>query len=172
MSHDHDRRRRVLAVDPTTKGFGFAVLEGADSLVDWGIRICQCDKETSCLRRVEELCDRYKPDVLVLEDYTARGFRRCRRVRALIRSIGALGLRRNVRARFIPRSRLSAAVASAKAGTKGEIARAVAQRFPELARHLPVARRPWNSEDARMAIFDAVALALSASTHAPAEHRL
>ena len=29
---------RVLAVQPTSKGLGFAVLEGTDRLIDWGTR--------------------------------------------------------------------------------------------------------------------------------------
>ena len=28
---------RVLAIDPSTRGFGFAVLEGLEKLVDWGV---------------------------------------------------------------------------------------------------------------------------------------
>ncbi len=29
---------RVLAIDPNSRGFGFAVLEGGARLIDWGIR--------------------------------------------------------------------------------------------------------------------------------------
>ena len=35
------------------------------------------------------------------------------------------------------------------------------KRFPELAPRLPRSRKPWMSEDYRMSIFDAVALALT-----------
>jgi hypothetical protein len=44
---------------------------------------------------------------------------------------------------------------------KNEIARFIAARFPELARSLPPERKPWMSEDSRMAIFDAAALAFA-----------
>jgi hypothetical protein len=47
------------------------------------------------------------------------------------------------------------------ASTKYEIAVAIAQRFPELAPRLPRFRKPWMSEDYRMSIFDAVALAIA-----------
>ena len=30
--------KRVVAIDPITKGFGFAVLDGPKLLVDWGLR--------------------------------------------------------------------------------------------------------------------------------------
>ncbi len=39
--------------------------------------------------------------------------------------------------------------------------RFVAERFPELARYLPPERKPWMSEDLKMAIFDAAAFALA-----------
>jgi hypothetical protein len=38
---------------------------------------------------------------------------------------------------------------------------AIAKRFPELAPRLPRFRKPWMSEDYRMSIFDAVAMALT-----------
>jgi len=51
--------------------------------------------------------------------------------------------------------------AGSDATTKQEIAIAIAERFPELAPRLPRFRKPWMSEDYRMSIFDAVALALT-----------
>ena len=32
---------RILAIAPSTRGFGFAVLEGQDTLVDWGVVKCR-----------------------------------------------------------------------------------------------------------------------------------
>jgi hypothetical protein len=47
-------------------------------------------------------------------------------------------------------------------GTKQALAEIVAKRFPEeLAHQLPTKRRDWESENPRMGIFDAVALALT-----------
>jgi hypothetical protein len=46
--------------------------------------------------------------------------------------------------------------------TKRDRAVAIAEAFPELASRLPRVRRPWMSEDERMNIFDAMALALTA----------
>jgi hypothetical protein len=46
-------------------------------------------------------------------------------------------------------------------GTKHALAEIIAERFPkELGFRLPPKRRAWMSEDSRMDIFDAVALAL------------
>jgi hypothetical protein len=60
-------------------------------------------------------------------------------------------LRQNVKQAFFPDGD----------GTKHGIAEIVAKRFPEeLGFRLPPKRRAWESEDSRMAIFDAVALVL------------
>jgi hypothetical protein len=43
--------------------------------------------------------------------------------------------------------------------TKQAIAEAIAKHIPALERYLPPIRKPWMPEDARMGLFDAVALA-------------
>ena len=44
--------------------------------------------------------------------------------------------------------------------TKHGIAQTIAKHIPALSLYLPPARKPWMSEDARMGLFDAAALAL------------
>ena len=44
---------------------------------------------------------------------------------------------------------------------KDQIASAVAEQFPELLSILPPKRRPWQSEDYRMTIFDAAAVGIA-----------
>ena len=44
---------------------------------------------------------------------------------------------------------------------KNQMAQFVVARLPELGRYLPPERKPWMSEDNRMAIFDAAAFALA-----------
>ena len=66
-----------------------------------------------------------------------------------------------VRVKSVSRAELKQAFAESGAGTKYEIAMAIANRFPELAPRLPRFRKPWMSEDYRMSIFDAVALAIA-----------
>jgi hypothetical protein len=43
---------------------------------------------------------------------------------------------------------------------KQMLAGLIAKHIPALERHVPLPRKPWMSEDARMGLFDAVALAL------------
>lgn len=153
--------RRVLAMDPSTRGFGFAVLEGPARLIDWGVKEARDNKHEKCLRLIEELIERYGPDVIVVEDYSAKGSRRCLRVQKLIKAILELALAKGISSRSFSHSKVRKAFYSFEAFTKHQIAITITQLFPELELRLPPFRKPWMSEDYRMSIFDAVALALT-----------
>ena len=152
---------RILAIDPMHQGVGFAVLERPVGLVDWGWREIASDKNRATLRRVRELLDRFAPDVLVIEDYAAEGSRRGRRVKQLARRLEKLAGEKGIEFSEVSPKTLEEAFAPLEARTKCEIARAVAQRFPELARSLPPIRKPWMSEGGPMSMFDATALAMA-----------
>lgn len=162
MTRSTPRRddQRVLAIDPTSRGFGYAVLEGAALLVDWGIVETTRADNQWVVAHVTERVRRYSPDVLILEDTRVVGARRRSRIRSLLceleNSSGqgldvALVARRDVLGLF----------ARASATNKEQIADTILQHFPELVPWRPPIRKVWMSEDARMAIFDAVAFALT-----------
>jgi Holliday junction resolvasome RuvABC endonuclease subunit len=165
MSRAYTKDIRVLAIDPSTRGFGFVVLEGPSCLIDWGVKETKIDKNTRALKLISELIEQYEPSVLILEDYAGKGSRRCRRVAELIEEISKLALRRKVKVRSFSRADVKQAFAESGATTKQEIAIGIAKRFPELSPRLPRFRKPWMSEDYRMSIFDAVALALTFFFH-------
>ncbi len=153
--------KRVLAIDPASRGFGFAVLEGPKRLIDWGVKSARVNKDKRCLKLIEDLIERYEPDVIVVEDYAGKGSRRCRRVRQLIEGILILAGKRRIKARSYSRRKVKTVFSRLGACNKHQMATAIAKQFPELAPRLPPARKPWMSEDYRMSIFDAVALALT-----------
>ncbi|HVB29803.1 MAG TPA: hypothetical protein VNG91_08340 [Terriglobia bacterium] len=149
--------KRVLAIDPTSKGFGFAVLEGPTGLIDWGVRHASEDKNRRSLEKVSELIARYQPDVLVVERTTAKSCRRRPRARQLIEHLRALALEHGLRTKRVSRRRAQLCFSKTGSATKRQVAVALTERFPELEPHLPPMRKPWMSEDERMSIFDAVA---------------
>lgn len=153
--------KRVLAIDPTSRGFGFAVLEGPECIIDWGVVGARHDKLKLCLKRVAELIDDYQPDIFVLENYAGAGSRRCLRVRRLLDAIGALAAAHRVQTRSFSRAQVRKAFSDSGASTKHEITLEIAKRFPELSPRLPPFRKPWMSEDDRMSIFDALSFALT-----------
>src|SRR5207253_3063921 len=161
MSNAYTKDIRVLAIDPSTRGFGFAILEGPNRLIDWGVRETKKNKNAKSLKLVVDLIDRYQPNVIVVEDYEGKGSRRCRRVRELIEDISKLAAKRKIKVKSFSRAKVKQAFIESGALNKYEIASAIAKRFPELAPRLPRFRKPWMSEDYRMSIFDAVALGLT-----------
>jgi len=150
---------RFLAIDPTSKGFAFAVLEAPAFLIDWGERIVPA-RSGDLLRKVDELLSRYEPTLLVIEDLAVPGARRRKRASKEIRSIELLALRRGLSTERV--SRLVVIDAFAPAKSKLEVALRLADIFPTLAERLPRKRRAWTTEDARMNIFDALGFAAAA----------
>jgi hypothetical protein len=159
MRNDHGDLR-ILAIDPTHKGFGYVLTEGEGLLVDWGVAHVRGPKHSGCLRRLGELVEQYAPDLVVIED-PAVDSRRWARVTRLLQNIREWGAKRGVRVRMLSRRRVRELFAEWNASTKEEIASVIAVRFPELALRLPPHRKCYMSEDARMSIFDAAALALT-----------
>jgi len=73
-----------LAIDPFSRGVGFAVLEGRDRLVDWGMRTTGSADNAKSAHVIGKLIDRFRPDILALEDWDSAGSRRCERVQSLL----------------------------------------------------------------------------------------
>jgi hypothetical protein len=158
---------RILAIAPSTRGFGFAVLEGEAILVDWGVTsVARGNKNAGTLKKTEAMIDLYKPAVLVLEDASARGSRRSRRIRRLTKRIHSMARAHKVTAVLISRDKVMQSFFEDGDGTKHTIARILAVRFPEeLGHRLPPKRKAYGSEDYRMGIFYSLALALTLRKH-------
>lgn len=148
----------LLAIDPTSKGFAFAVLEAPAFLVDWGSKSVT---SSNFLQKVDDLFSRYTPDVLVLEDLADKGARRRKRARREIGSIERRALKRGVRVERV--SRLGVRDTFAPEKSKYEVAARLAEIFPVLANRLPRKRNTWRPEEARMSVFDALGIATAAS---------
>jgi len=153
-------QKRVLAIDPTHRGFGYVIFEGPDFLIDWGVRHVEGPKNKASIAAAAELITRCRPRIMVLEEVTARGCRRRRRVRELVDGLQQYGRERGLTVRKVAQARVKRTLLPLGIRNKNQMARFIAARFPELARSLPPERKPWMSEDSRMAIFDAAAFAL------------
>ncbi|HEY3863986.1 MAG TPA: hypothetical protein VGO59_19085 [Verrucomicrobiae bacterium] len=150
---------RILAIAPSSRGFGFAVLESEQTLVDWGVKSVTGKKNAGALTKVEAMIALYKPAVLVLEDAAAKGSRRTLRIRKLTTNVTAMAGTHRIKVALLSRDQIMRVFFEDAKGTKYTIARVLAGRYPEeLGHRLPSRRQPWESEDYRMGIFDAVAL--------------
>jgi hypothetical protein len=157
------RRRKhnlILSIYANSRGFGFVLLEGQLALVDWGVREAHgITKNQICLGRIARLIDRYEPDLILVRDMTDPGSQRADRIRTLNREIEALAQSRGVATARYSSSLVRSYFRNFEAFTKRQIALVIARRIPALERLMPRVRRPWMSEDGRMGIFDAAALA-------------
>lgn len=151
----------VLSLAPVTRGVGFAVLEG-ETLVNWGVKtMTGIAKNAQLIRRVEELIRHYQPDIVTTEATDAKHSRRAPRIRALTRQIAKVCAAHEVKLKLYSQERIRRAFFAGGIGTKHELAALIANRFPqELGPLLPPKRKLWDSENYRMAFFEAVALVL------------
>jgi hypothetical protein len=163
MNHHHTQRSRLLALAPTSRGLGYAVLEGEGSLIESGYTsVRNGDKNAQCLGKAEKLFALYRPDALILENVVAKGSRRHQRIKRLHRKLEAFAKKRRLAVNIVSGLQVRHLLLGNEHGTKQEMAEVLAKRFPiELAFRLPPKRRPWQSADSRMDIFDAVGLAVA-----------
>ena len=151
----------MLGLYPNTRGFAYALFEGAFAPVDWGVvEIRGKDSHKRCLRRIAVLLNYHEPDILVLQDTSDTGTRRARRIRNLNEAIAVLAETQGVATAAYSREQVRMCFGSALA-TKQAIAEAIARRVPMLERLLPAPRKLWTSEHPRMGLFDAAALVMT-----------
>jgi len=164
---------RTLAIAPSSRGVGYAVIDDSQKLADWVVKGFKGDKNASSLANVADLIHQYKPKVLVIEDGLAEGSKRHPRIRILGADIKKLAVEQNLRFRMFSRRQVMGAFFKGDPGTKQKLAELIGQWFPaELGDRIPRKRRPWTSVDSRMDIFDAVALALMPITRSRSNNRL
>lgn len=149
----------VMALHATSAGFGFVVMSGPFSLVDWGARHARKDKNAACLASLTALLDRYDPHTLVLED-PSRLPRRSARVGRLYQGVAALCLSRSIDLAVFSREDIYRCYTTVGALTWQDIAEAVGRQLEPLSRLVPPRRKAWQSETRRMAIFAAAAVAM------------
>jgi hypothetical protein len=152
----------VLAIYPSTRGLAFVLFESALSPVDWGLKTVHGPrKNDECLRFADALLSRYEPGIVVLQDTSPQGTIRAYRIRHLNAAIAELIESAGIEMIFFSRVEVMRAFASVGVINKRQLAEVIAKHIPAFQRYLPPVRKPWMSEDSRMNLFDAAALALT-----------
>ena len=159
---NHPPADLVLAIYPTTRGVGFALMRSPLTPIDWGVKGTQGpDKNAACMQKVAALIKAYQPDVILLEEPTSPRLTRAARLGRLTRTIETLSRRHAIDVRRYPRSAVDECFSQFGARTRYEVAATIANRVPAFERFLPRPRKLWETENARMGIFRAAALALT-----------
>jgi len=152
----------VLAIYPTTYGIAFVLMKSPLAPIDWGIKgVPGRDKNALLLKKVSALLDANQPDVVVLEEPTEPRVRRSPRIERLTRAIEFLAQEQVIDVKRYSRSIVQDCFIQLGARTRYETAVAIASRILAFERFLPPRRKLWMSEDVRMGIFGAAALALT-----------
>lgn len=159
---DANPQNLVLSIYPFTRGFAFVLFEGPESPFDWGVKdVKEKHKNTKTLDEIKKLIDRFRPEVLVIEDLTNGESRRTSRIRKLYRMLAHLAAREYVDIERCKKSQIKECFGIVGASSKYEIAKAIAIQIPAFAHRIPPFRKPWMSEDSRQSLFDAAALGLT-----------
>jgi len=147
----------TLSLDSTSGGFCYAVLQGAETLLDWGSRELPSRTPEAIRHKIGKITQRYSPALIVIEDIAQS--RRREWAREFATAVEEFSREQGIEVVAVSRRQVQTEFA-ATGKTKYLIAVAVSRIFPELEPRLPRKRKPWMSEDERMSIFDAVSFAL------------
>lgn len=151
----------VLAVHPTSRGFGWVLFENPLIPVDWGLASVKAKRNARSLARFEKLLDRYEPKVVVFEQFSEHPARRASRIQELCRRMIARASSRGVHTSIFSRDTVRECFERSGARTRRDIALSIADQIEVFRRRLPRERKRWDGEDVRQSLFDAAALALT-----------
>jgi predicted metal-dependent hydrolase len=149
--------KRVLAFDVRSRSFAFALLEGQQELLDFGVRSFR--KGSNAVQvppreKLAALLHEFNPSLVIHNDSVSRKSKWKLKIGdALLQE----SQKRRIPIRHITRSMVKRTF-ERHSENKHEIATVLAQRYPALESKLPSKRKCWQSEDYRMSIFDATAL--------------
>jgi len=153
--------RRILAIALRSRRFAFAVFEGPDKLLDWGMVFYPLNNDvqrTAANKRIASLFTQLTPSEVVVGKARLLDSREDSGVRPILRSLRYEASSRLTPLHFMRRPELDKVFCRFHVKSKHEISSMLAQVFPELLWKLPPKRKIWESERPRMALFDAVAL--------------
>jgi hypothetical protein len=160
---NHTRRFLLaLSVHLNTRGFAFVLFESPLAPFDWGTPEIRGDrKHERCLKKITSIIDQYEPEGLVLQDMSEVGTRRTQRIVNLNAAIITLAKSREMPV-FVYSREIVRETFFQQHGvmTKQDIAEIIAKSIPAFERYLPSPRKPWQSEDSRMGLFDAAGMGL------------
>lgn len=160
--HRYKNNHRVLSIYPTSRGYAFVLFESALSPQDWGNKDIKGDVgNAKCIESIRDMLIRVRPDVLVLEDPSERQTARSIRIRRILKAAVGISEELSVEIALVKRKDVRASFAQFGAINKQDIAEVIARKMEAFAPRVPRARKAWQAEDHRMAVFDAASRGLT-----------
>lgn len=155
---------RILAIDLRGQLFGFAVLEGSKTLLDWGrkpFRECAQNDGMAACRKITKLLAFFMPSIIVLKYACGRSDQEPTIKKNIVEAIRREAESRSIELVVLKRKDIHIAFRQSRGVSKYKIAGLVAEMFPDLAWKLPPNRKNWQPEHHNMPIFDAISLAIA-----------
>lgn len=152
----------VLGLYPFTRGVAFAAFHSPLSPVDWGLKVVRAGaKDNLSVEVTKALILRLQPDVIVLGDCSTRRSRPPSDLEKLQRRITKYARSQVIDVHIFDKADIQDCFKGVKAATRYEIAKAIASQVDALSHRLPPVPRPWDSQNQRLGLFDAAALAMT-----------
>lgn len=159
MKRQNIQPMTVLGLHPMAFGVGWIFFETSEMPIDWAI--IRSNRHPTCLKRTASLMHRYAPAVVVLEEFDREPTRRVARIQKLCRALIQLAESNGITHRMYSQTAVRSCFASTGAKYRHQIAQEIADRFEVLRPKLPPRRKFPMDQDARIAIFNAAACALT-----------
>ena len=154
------KRAHVFGFHPSSRGFGWVLIEEPYSLLDWGVVDIRTENVVA-LYRLEALLDRHRPTVLALERNEGAIAQHRQRMRKLYLAVVKCAKRKGIEVHSYSRPEILNATFAKGARTREEVAAAVAVCLAALRPRLPKPRQIWIGERSAMRLFSAAACALT-----------
>lgn len=157
---------RIIAFEIRASKFGFAVLEGRDRLLDWGVRTFGegvGSFESTLSDRLGTLLMFHDPAVVVIRNREPQSTTNDKKVRMIIGTLKQVIRPGSTKLRILTTRQIRDRFAFGGSTTKHDIARNLSERFEELSFKLPNKRKAYQSEAPVMLVFDALATAVAFS---------
>jgi hypothetical protein len=158
------KKGRILALEIRPRRLGFVVFEEPTQLLDWGIRTYgRPENEVSAVvaKKIDILLNLYTPFMIVLQPRRGPTLKTGESIAIVMRTIQVEAEQHSIKFEFVTKPTVRRFFIQYGVATKHQIASLLAEWFEDLSWKLPPKRKPWQSEDHNMPIFDAAATGMT-----------
>jgi len=149
-----------MALDVRSRRFGFAIFEGPNELLDYGVKGFRTRVDTVQFSPRQKLATLFEDFNVATVVWRGPASGTSRQKSSIVDALQRESLDRRISVKLVTRGVVKKAFAGSNR-SKYEIASALAQQFPALDSKLPSKRKCWQSEIHRMSMFDAAALGVA-----------
>lgn len=161
MKKSQGRAPTVLGISPNSLGMGYAALDGPTEILETGITRARLFGSLTCIRRLRALLTFYQPDLIAVESSRGKGLVKGSVAARILRAVTEEAKRHSIPIIVYSRDDVRAVFSQYQAHTRYQIGKRITEWLPELTPKLPRRREWWDKRDEELAIFDAVAIALT-----------